>query len=126
MTRQKQLIYHIVTSSPEHMTAEEIYDRARRHMPTLARGTVYRNLGLLTGEGRIGKLELPDSPARYDRVSLPHPHLICQRCGGVEDLPLPAEDIAALVAPLEKNITGYDLRFFHICPACKSFQEESS
>ena len=81
MTRQRQLIYNIITAAPEHRTAEEIYDLARAEMPTLARGTVYRNLGLLVQSGQIRKLEMPDAPARYDRECRPHPHLVCQVCG---------------------------------------------
>ena len=114
MTRQRQLIYNIITAAPEHRTAEEIYDLARAEMPSLARGTVYRNLGLLVQEGQIRKLEMPDAPARYDRERQPHPHLICQRCGRVEDL---------VLDPLAKahglTITGYDLKLYHICPACR-------
>ena len=50
MTRQRQLIFDLIMAAPEHRTAEEIYDLARAEMPSLARGTVYRNLGLLVRE----------------------------------------------------------------------------
>ncbi len=119
MTRQRQLIYELVTSSPQHRTAEEIFLLAREKMPSLARGTVYRNLGVLTEEGAIGKLEMPGAPARYDRVSRPHPHLVCRRCGAVEDFCLEEDAEAAMFSRLHTEITGYDLKVFHICPACQ-------
>ena len=118
MTRQRQLIYNIVTAAPEHRTAEEIYDLARAEMPSLARGTVYRNLGLLVRDGQIRKLEMPDAPARYDRERRPHPHLICQVCGRVEDLTAPE----GFLEPLARGVTltGYDVKLYHVCPRCRA------
>ncbi len=119
MTRQRELIYRIVTAAPEHRTAEEIYDLAREEIPSLARGTVYRNLGLLVQAGQIRKLEMDGAPARYDRDPLTHPHLICQRCGRVEDLTMPEALLAPLAEDLGEPITGYELKLYHICPACR-------
>ena len=118
MTRQRQLIYNIIMAEPEHRTAEEIYDLARKEMPSLARGTVYRNLGLLVEEKQIRKLEMPDAPARYDRERRPHPHLVCQRCGKVEDLTMPEGLLEPLADAHGIALTGYDLKLYHICPAC--------
>ena len=119
MTRQRQLIYNIIQSAPEHRTAEEIYALARAEMPSLARGTVYRNLGLLVADGQIRKLEMPDAPARYDRQWRAHPHLVCQRCGRVEDLSMPEGLLDPLAKTLGVALTGYDLKLYHICPACR-------
>ncbi len=126
MTRQRELIYRIVTAAPEHRTAEEIYDLAREQMPSLARGTVYRNLGLLVQAGQIRKLEMADAPARYDRERRPHPHLICQRCGRVEDLVMPEALLAPLEAGLPGPITGYELKLYHICPACRGARKDGA
>jgi Fe2+ or Zn2+ uptake regulation protein len=118
MTRQKQLIYSIVTAAPLHMTAEEIYDLARAEMPSVARGTVYRNLGVLAQEGKIQKLEMPSAPARYDRECRHHPHLICDCCGRVEDLILPEGMLEPLTSALTVKVTGYDLKIFYTCARC--------
>ena len=120
MTRQRQLIYNIITAAPEHRTAEEIYDLARAEMPSLARGTVYRNLGLLVRDRQIRKLEMPDAPARYDRERSPHPHLICQNCGRVEDLPAADGLLESFALARGVTLTGYDLKLYYICPACRA------
>ena len=119
MTRQRQLIYNIIAAAPEHRTAEEIYDLARAEMPSLARGTVYRNLGLLVQDGEIRKLEMAGAPARYDRERSPHPHLVCQVCGRVEDLPAPDGLMEGFAATRGVSLTGYDLKLYHVCPACR-------
>lgn len=120
MTRQRELIYSIVAEKPVHLTAEEIYTKAREQMPSLARGTVYRNLGVLAEDGLIRKLEMPDAPARYDRRHSPHPHLVCERCGCVEDLVLPEGMLDPIVNRVNAAVTGFDLKLFHVCPRCKT------
>lgn len=119
MTKQRQLIYSIVAAAPRHMTAEEIYYLARERMPSMARGTVYRNLGILAQEGKIRKLEMPSAPARYDRQCRAHPHLVCDTCGQVEDLCLPEGTLLPFIQSLHVDMTGYDLKIFHTCPKCK-------
>lgn len=119
MSRQRELIYDTVMSAPEHRTAEEIYELARRKLPSLARGTVYRNLGLLVEQGQILKLEMPGAPARYDRGKRPHPHLVCQRCGRVEDLPMPEGFLDTLTSGRDVSLTGFDLKLFYVCPRCQ-------
>ena len=47
MTRQRRLILDLMQKSPRHLTADEIFAQARREMPNIARGTVYRNLKLM-------------------------------------------------------------------------------
>lgn len=123
MTRQRQLVYSIVAEKPIHMTAEEIYLKAREQMPSLARGTVYRNLGILAEEGMIRKLEMPDAPARYDRQHVPHPHLVCETCGCVEDLVMPEGMLKPLTRMVNVPLTGFDLKLFYVCPDCEALLE---
>lgn len=125
MTRQRELVYSIVTEKPVHMTAEEIYLRAREKMPSLAKGTVYRNLGILAETGMIRKLEMPDAPARYDRQYSPHPHLVCEKCGCVEDLVMPEGMLEPLTKRISASLTGFDLKLFHVCPACEGILMET-
>ena len=48
MTRQRALILDIMREkSPQHLTADELFNEARLRMPHIARGTVYRNLKMM-------------------------------------------------------------------------------
>ena len=52
MTKQKKLVLTIIERSHGHLSAEEIFFRAREEeCLTLRFGTVYRNLNALTEEG---------------------------------------------------------------------------
>ena len=57
MSKQRDLIERIIKESMLHLTAEEIYKEARKEMPNISLGTVYRNLGNLVDEGKVRKLK---------------------------------------------------------------------
>ena len=118
MTKQRRTILNVIKKSNEHMTAEEIYIKAKKEMPSIAIGTVYRNLGLMTDAGEIRRIPIPNSPDRYDKSTIPHEHLVCQKCGTVHDM-----FIEGLREFLQRQtgieITGYDLNLKFICENCK-------
>jgi len=119
MTRQRALILQIIQTDPRHMTAEEIFCEARRAMPHIARGTVYRNLKLMEQEGAVARLEMLGAPDRFDRTATPHGHLLCDSCGGLQDIP-----VVGLVRDLESaigtEVRSYQLTVHYLCPACRA------
>lgn len=118
MTRQRALITQIIQAQPRHLTADEICAAARRQMPTLARGTVYRNLKLMEDAGEIRRLELPSGPDRYDRTTAPHGHLYCDACGALRDMPM--DDLQQqLEAAVGAPVRGYQLTVHYLCPDCR-------
>jgi Fur family ferric uptake transcriptional regulator len=103
----------------------ELYEAVRRRMPRISLGTVYRNLDLLAEMGKIQKVDLGGSEARFDANLDPHYHVRCVRCGRVDDVHgLPA-DLASgeLNEPAGYEILGHRLEFVGICPHCKSQAE---
>lgn len=121
MTRQRRIILDVLAGSKAHPTADEVYQAVRRQMPRISLATVYRNLDLLAGEGRIGRLRLGEGPARYDGHAGDHHHVRCVRCGRVDDVPAGFCDIRP--AELDRS-TGYELvdcrvEISGLCPACQ-------
>ena len=118
MTRQRALILNVLQASHGHLTAEEIFVRARQTMPNIARGTVYRNLKLMEQSGEVGRLEVSDGPDLYDRTPTPHGHLLCDGCVTLSDVP-----VVGLVKELETaigtEVRGYQLTIRYLCPACR-------
>ena len=52
-TRQRGIILEILRRTHEHPTAEMIYRDARRALPNISLGTVYRNLNFLRDHGAV-------------------------------------------------------------------------
>ena len=116
-SQQRERIYEAVRTSMEHPSAQMVYDALRPEMPRLSLGTVYRNLHQMAQEGRLRELEGP--VARFDAVLPSHTHIRCVRCGQVADLELPYDSALDREAAGDGwVITGHELVFNGICPAC--------
>jgi Fe2+ or Zn2+ uptake regulation protein len=123
MTKQRELIYSIISESCEHLTAQEIYNLAKETMPSIAFGTVYRNLDLMVKANQIKLIEIANDSNRYDKTMIPHDHAICEKCGRVEDI-----HIGDLRKMLEKNnhiqVKSYNLIVNCICKKCQNNLKE--
>jgi len=84
-SKQRQEILDVLKQSYEHPTAEEIYQSVKKVDKTVSKGTVYRNLGMLTQNGTIQQIAISNSPDRYDYKKSSHWHIICKSCGIVKD-----------------------------------------
>jgi Fe2+ or Zn2+ uptake regulation protein len=91
-SRQRDIILRIVRETDSHPTAEWVYERARRKIPNLSLGTVYRNLNLLVEENAIQRVMIGDGLVRYDSRLGDHAHFICTETGEVTDMDAPAMD----------------------------------
>jgi len=121
MTKQKRIILDILRSTDCHPTADWIYKEAKKYLPDLSLGTVYRNLHILKEEGEILELNYGSTYSRYDGNPVNHYHCVCLNCGKVSDLDLPVEkDLEEKAA----NVSGCEvyyhrLEFYGLCPECK-------
>ena len=58
-SKQRQLVLEAVKARCDHPTADQIYLDVRAQDDKISRGTVYRNLGLLSDEGQISQVRVP-------------------------------------------------------------------
>lgn len=117
MSKQRDIINGIIKSSKEHMSAEEVYKEAKKALPSIAMGTVYRNLGLMADVGDIRRIVMMNAPDRFDRTLEPHEHLVCQNCGELHDVFLP-DFKDYLEKKIDMEIIRYDLNIKYICQDC--------
>ena len=125
MTRQRKVIHGIIERSEGHLTADQVYHEARKLLPNIAMGTVYRNLNRMVEEGELLRLPVRNGPDYFDRTLTHHGHLICESCGRIRDLDLPniREDIRDYAGV---QATSYDLNVYYICPDCAEERIEST
>ena len=67
-TKQKQLILQIINNSTNHLNAFEVYEEARKSMPNISLGTVYRNLNMLVEEKNARRLKATNGIDRFDNT----------------------------------------------------------
>jgi Fur family ferric uptake transcriptional regulator len=124
MTHQRRVILEEVKKNRSHPTADEIYERARKRLPQISRGTIYRNLDILASCGLIAKLEPGLPQMRFDGDTQDHYHLTCMRCGKIEDAPIEPSDNAlenlenTLGCLTKYGIFGHKLEFLGLCKDC--------
>jgi len=89
MTSQRLILADLLESADEHLDAEKVYQLARRKDPKIHRATVYRTLNTLKKLGLVDELDLMhvtgDRHFYEIRPSVFHIHLVCTRCGAVEE-----------------------------------------
>ena len=121
-TIQRSLVLEAVKEMQCHVTADEVYEKIAKKHPDISRGTVYRNLNLLSTIGEIRKVEMPSGAALYDHLCHDHYHAKCVKCGRVFDVAM------EFITDLENGIkdtqglifTGHDIIFKCICRECNS------
>jgi len=122
-TRQRVVILDILRETKAHPTAEKIYREARRVIPNISLGTVYRNLNLLRDHGMVREIRPNDGgPSRFEGVHTPHAHFHCVGCSSLLDIPLPA-GLEGVRWPVEGKISAVasiDLHVIGSCAACAS------
>jgi len=120
LTKQRRTVLHVIRESDEHLTANEVFERARQLLPGIAFATVYNSLRYLKHEGLIGEVRFGTDCTRYDRTLKRHDHAICNDCGKLVDLELSIPDglirEAAKRSKFEPGSIEVTLR--GLCPKC--------
>lgn len=122
MSKQRDLVKKIIKESMLHLTAEEIYNEARREMPSISLGTVYRNLGALCDEGIIRKLKTNLGYDIYDKSIYPHGHVVCPKCKRVYDYN--SDEITRILNRDFSHLESYELMINAICDDCQKKDKE--
>jgi Fur family peroxide stress response transcriptional regulator len=121
----RRAVLAALVHSDAHPGAEDLYRQVVTEHPALSRATVYKTLDLLRSMGEVLELEFRDAriPAnRYDGLRPhPHPHLVCERCGRIDDVLVEAMDTAVIDAAGNAGYTLERYRFdvYGTCPQCQ-------
>ncbi len=119
-TVQRRQVLEAVQQLQNHPTAEDVYTYLQDIQSGLGRATIYRNLNVLSAQGLLRRVEVPDAPNRFDHTLVPHQHLRCRCCGAFTDVQLQGD------TRMDKAVasqTGYaqvthDIVFTGVCGAC--------
>lgn len=125
-TIQKDLVLKAVQQMKRHVTADAVYEFIKKDYPTIGKGTVYRNLGILVEEGAIRKVDIPGGADRFDFTLKNHYHVSCVVCGEVFDVDM--DELPDLKEQIHDThgiqFLDYDILFRGICPICRRQAKE--
>ena len=124
LTKQRQAVLRVIRDSDEHLTANEVFESARRLLPGISFATVYNSLRYLKVEGMIAEVHFGTDVTRYDRKIARHDHAVCRVCQKLVDLDLPLPDELVEQARALSNFEAesVELLLRGTCPDCSCQQ----
>jgi len=124
LTPQREAVLQVILEREDHPTANDIFEAARRRLPTISHATVYNSLRYLRESGLVHEISFGDSASRYDRETERHDHAICTVCGRLVDFDLPeaAELMRAAARKSRFKPESVHLTLRGLCPDCRETQ----
>ncbi|MGB0035565.1 MAG: transcriptional repressor [Candidatus Acidiferrales bacterium] len=120
LTRYRSTVLEALRTTRHHPTAAELFRIVRRRRPGVAYATIYNALNWLERSGMIARVNFAEEAARFDPVVERHDHLVCNRCGALQDvtLKLPAEVLSRAGRGEGFRVEEYRTELFGLCGRC--------
>lgn len=120
LTKQREVVLQVIRGADSHLTANEVFGRAKELLPSISFATVYNSLRYLKESGHIAEIQFGNGASRFDRMTHRHDHAICTACGKLVDIEMehPAElvKMAAKRSKFKPESLEFTLR--GLCPDC--------
>ncbi|MBA3692175.1 MAG: transcriptional repressor [Acidobacteria bacterium] len=120
LTKQREVVLQVIRDAKEHLTANEVFDRAKQLLPTISFATVYNSLRFLKDAGHIGEISFGNGASRFDALTSRHDHAICTNCGKLVDMEieLPGEIVELATKFSKFKLESIELTLRGLCPEC--------
>jgi Fur family transcriptional regulator, peroxide stress response regulator len=122
LTPQREAVLQVIRERADHPTANDIFEAARKRLPSLSHATVYNSLKFLRDAGLVREICFGDRASRYDGELDRHDHAICSSCGKLVDFELPeaAELMRAAARKSRFKPESVHLTLTGVCPDCRA------
>ncbi len=103
-----------------HISIEDLYNEMLKQFPSVSLATIYKNINQMVESGLIQEVKIPKTKSVYELIKEPHLHMVCDRCGRIEDISVGTDKI---IEEAEK-LSGYRIKESFItlrgtCPECR-------
>jgi Fe2+ or Zn2+ uptake regulation protein len=127
LTGPRYTVVDILTHTGKALTAQDIFEQARKRYPSLGLVSVYRTLEKLERLGLIQRVHQPEKCQAYIAAFAGHEHLlVCRACGKVDFFQ--GDDLSTLIEHVELQ-SGYHvhehwLQLFGVCADCQQMGKD--
>jgi Fe2+ or Zn2+ uptake regulation protein len=123
-TPQRLVILRELRRRGRHSTADELHRSISSELPGTSIPTVYATLDLLVDLGLARRVDAGGGPVLYDPRVDPHQHLVCRRCGRIEDLDHDVDPAPLLRAASRQGFAGQSVEVVisGLCSSCAATQ----
>lgn len=123
VTRQRDRVAELVLTSNDHLSAEQVRRRLKEAGDSVGLATIYRTLDLLVQSGLVRAHDFGQGYRRFEPMPAQahHDHLICVRCGRVEEF---AHDRLERMLPIIADEYGFQperhrVEIYGVCRDCQ-------
>jgi Fe2+ or Zn2+ uptake regulation protein len=85
-TSQRVVMHRLLRDRDRHVSAEELLSEASERLPGVSLPTVYATLELFEELGIVRRVNGGGGTLLWDTRSDAHGHMICSRCGRIDDM----------------------------------------
>ena len=119
ITPQRRAVAQALAGDHVHLTAEQVFERARAVVPEVSRATVYNTLRELVSQGQVVEVASKEGRILYDpNTAASHHHLVCLSCGELRDVYPRGDEGLTLDDSHGYRVVGTNITFEGYCPAC--------
>lgn len=120
VTPQRLVINRALQELDRHVTADEVLSAVADRLPNVSVPTVYSTLELFEDLGLVRRLGVRQGAVLYDPRPEPHDHMVCDRCGKIEDLDAGVKLSRALERATGSGFTPKraEVRINGLCAGC--------
>jgi Fe2+ or Zn2+ uptake regulation protein len=120
VTPQRLVIHQTLVELDSHVGAEDLFEAVGERLPNVSLPTVYATLDALENAGLVWRVAAGRGSALYDSRPSDHHHLVCRRCGAVEDVEpnLVLEPALASAAARGFAAEGAEVVVHGLCASC--------
>lgn len=118
-TKPRKLVFEALEHLSKPVSANEINDYLKNRIDL---ASVYRTLSLLVKSEMVNVILFGEGKKRYElkNKNEHHHHLVCEKCGDVEDVEMKESSLLKSVEERSKFvIKKHNLEFFGLCLDCQ-------
>ncbi len=103
-----------------HIDFDTLYEVIMQKYPTMSKATLYRNIHDLISFHILEEIKLPNHKQQYEIKKVPHIHLLCTQCGGVEDVFVPTKEFLETIEKKSNFTINHSFMVMDgVCLTCK-------
>lgn len=121
VTRPRLAVLQALHTLP-HADTDAVIAAVRHELGSVSHQAVYDVLRVLTDAGLVRRIQPRGSLARYEvRVGDNHHHVVCRRCGAIEDIDCVVGEPPCVAPPTGTAfvVDEAEITFWGTCPACR-------
>ena len=131
MTKPREVVLAVLNNSKKHLTAEEVFEVARKLYPGIGFASVYRSLKLFEKNGVVESISISGKKKKhYQLKKKPHIakiHLVCTNCGDIMDFSEDSKEVRKFLKEIKEllknkynfSLSSFEMQIFGECGNCK-------